>query len=59
MAKKAKPWQFKVSATLVVLVGALILGYFYQSYLEVRAIKPIEVAVERLQAGPAEEVVPG
>ena len=51
MARKQKEWQFKVSFALVGLVGILILGFFYQSYLEVRAQKPVAVAIERIQAG--------
>lgn len=49
MAKKPdKPWQFQVSLALVLLVVVLIGGFFYQSSLEVRAARPVEVAVERL-----------
>ena len=50
MTRKQKEWQFKVSFALVGLVGLLILGFFYQSYVEVRAQKPVAVAIERIQA---------
>ena len=50
MAKKPQPaWHFKVSFGLVMVVMLLIGVYFYQSYLEVRAVRPVEVAIERIQ----------
>jgi hypothetical protein len=50
MAKKSdKSWQFKVSLVLVVVVALLIGGYFYQSAVEIRGARPVEVAVERIE----------
>lgn len=50
MAKKPQPaWHFKVSFGLVMVVMLLIGVYFYQSYLEVRAVRPVEVAIERIK----------
>ena len=50
MARKPdKPWQFKVSLALVAVVALLIGGYFYQSAVEVRGARPVEVAVERIE----------
>lgn len=50
MAKKPQPaWHFKVSFGLVMVVMLLIGVYFYQSYLEVLAVRPVEVAIERIQ----------
>ena len=51
MTKKSeKSWQFKVSFVLVVVVALLIGGYFYQSAVEIRGARPVEVAVERIKA---------
>ena len=50
MAKRSQPaWHFKVSFGLVMIVMLLIGAYFYQSFLEVRAVRPVEVAIERIQ----------
>ena len=50
MAKKPQPaWHFKVSFGLVMIVMLLIGAYFYQSFLEVRAVRPVEVAIENIQ----------
>ena len=57
MARNDKPWQFKVSFGLVLVVAVLIFGYFYQSYLVVRAAAPVEVAVERIQNRPEDTEV--
>lgn len=45
-------WQYKVSFGLVMVVMALVGGYFYQSFLEVRAARPVEVAIERIKERP-------
>ena len=50
MAKRSQPaWHFMVSFGLVMIVMLLIGAYFYQSFLEVRAVRPVEVAIERIQ----------
>lgn len=46
--RKDKPWHLKVTWTLSVVMLMLIFGYFYQSYLEMRQIAPVKVAVERI-----------
>ena len=49
MAKQKQPaWQFKLSMALSVLMLLLIFGYFYQSFLEIRKVKPVSVAIERM-----------
>jgi hypothetical protein len=49
MAKQKQPaWQFKLSMALSVLMLFLIFGYFYQSFLEIRKVKPVSVAIERM-----------
>jgi len=49
MAKRKQPaWQFKLSMALSVLMLFLIFGYFYQSFLEIRKVKPVSVAIERM-----------
>jgi hypothetical protein len=50
--KKATSWQFKVSSALSVLMLFLILGYFIESFLEIRKVKPVTVAIERLAGQP-------
>lgn len=51
-------WQFKVSFVLVILVAALVIGFFYQSGVEVRSARPVEVAVDRLKQRSADVVLP-
>jgi hypothetical protein len=49
MAKqKQPPWQFKLSMALSVLMQFLIFGYFTQSFLEIRKVKTVSVAIEHL-----------
>jgi hypothetical protein len=50
MAKQKQPaWQFKLSMALSVLMLFLIFGYFSQSFLEIRKVKPVIVAIEKIQ----------
>jgi len=50
MAKKQQPgWQFKLSFALSVFMLFLIFGYFYQSFLEIRKVKPVSVAIEKIK----------
>ena len=46
--KKTNTWQFKVSFALSILMLFLILGYFTESFLEIRKVKPVTVAKERI-----------
>jgi hypothetical protein len=46
--KQTAPWQFKVSTALTVVVLLLVLGYFYESFLEIRKVKPVSVAIEHI-----------
>ena len=46
--RKDKPWHLKVTWTLSIAMLLLIFGFFYQSYLEMRQIAPVKVAVERI-----------
>ena len=53
--RKENPWQFKFSFALAIVMLFLVLGYFTQSFLEIRKVKPVSVAIERLtesRAGP-------
>jgi hypothetical protein len=52
--RKENPWQFKFSFALAILMLFLVFGYFTQSFLEIRKVKPVSVAIERL-SGPATE----
>ena len=55
MAKRNdNPWQFKVSFALAILMLFLVFGYFTQSFLEIRKVKPVSVAIERLSEPSAE-----
>ena len=50
MAKKQQPaWQFKLSMALSVFMLFLIFGYFAQSFLEIRKVKPVVVAIEKIK----------
>jgi hypothetical protein len=46
--KQTAMWQFKVSTALTVTVLFLVLGYFYESFLEIRKVKPVSVAIEHI-----------
>ena len=53
MAKKPQPaWQFKLTMALSIFMLFLIFGYFSQSFLEIRKVKPVSVAIERLTESP-------
>jgi len=54
--KKAKTWQFKVSSALTILMLFLVLGYFFESFLAIRKVKPVTVAIERLTEPPAGQI---
>lgn len=50
MARKKQPaWQYKFSMALSVVMLFLIAGYFYQSFLEIRKVQPVTVAIEKIQ----------
>jgi len=46
--KKDKPWHLKVTWTLSIVMLLLISGFFFQSFQEMRKIKPVQVAIERV-----------
>jgi hypothetical protein len=51
MAKRNdNPWQFKFTFALAIVMLFLVLGYFTQSFLEIRKVKPVSVAIERIGA---------
>ena len=52
--RKENPWQFKFSFALAILMLFLVFGYFTQSFLEIRKVKPVRVAIERI-SGPSAE----
>jgi hypothetical protein len=52
--RKENPWQFKFSFALAILMLLLVFGYFTQSFLEIRKVKPVSVAIERLSETSAE-----
>lgn len=55
MARKEQPsWQFKLSMGLSILMLFLVFGYFTQSFLEIRKVKPVSVAIERLSGSSAD-----
>jgi len=52
--RKDNTWQFKVSFALAILMLFLVFGYFTQSFLEIRKVKPVSVAIERLSGSVTE-----
>jgi hypothetical protein len=54
--KKNTSWQFKVSSALTILLLILILGYFVESFIAIRKVKPVTVAIERLADQPTSPV---
>jgi hypothetical protein len=52
--KQQKEWQYKFSFGLALVMLMLIGGYFMQSFVEIRKVKPVQVAIERVsQHSPA------
>ena len=50
MARKQQPpWQFKLTMALSMLMLFLVFGYFYQSFTEIRKVKPVVVAIEKIK----------
>ena len=43
---KENPWQFKFSFALAIVMLLLVFGYFTQSFLEIRKVKPVVVIEE-------------
>lgn len=54
--RKEKPWQLTFTTILSVITLLLIFGYFSQSFVEIRKVKPVTVAIERL-SNPGEKSV--
>jgi hypothetical protein len=48
--KKENTWQFKFSSILAVVTLFLIVGYFTQSYNQMRKVKPVQAAVEYISS---------
>jgi hypothetical protein len=52
--KQQKEWQYKFSFALALVMLMLIGGYFMQSFVEIRKVKPVQAAIERIsQRSPA------
>ena len=47
--KKDKPWQYTFSTVLAAMTLLLVFGYFVQSFIEIRKVKPVSVAIERIK----------
>lgn len=47
--KKDKSWQYTFSSALAGVTLLLVLGYFVQSFIEIRKVKPVSVAIERIK----------
>ena len=47
--KKQPPWQFKLSMALSIVMLFLVFGYFAQSFQEIRKVKPVAVAIEKIK----------
>jgi hypothetical protein len=48
--KQQKEWQYKFSFGLALVMLMLVGGYFVQSFMEIRKVKPVSVALERISA---------
>jgi hypothetical protein len=46
--KQQKPWQYTFSFGLSLVMLFLVAGYFIQSFIEIRKVKPVSVAIERI-----------
>ena len=47
--KEQSPWQFKLTMAMSMLMLFLVFGYFYQSFLDIRKVKPVVVAIEKIK----------
>lgn len=47
-AKKAKPWEAKVSSAFIMLTLGLIVAYFVQSYIHINETNPVTVVFEKI-----------
>ena len=55
MAKKQdKPWQYTFSTALAAVTLLLVFAYFAQSFIEIRKVKPVSVAIERIKGDSVE-----
>ena len=54
--RKQQPWQFKLTMALSMLMLFLVFGYFYESFLEIRKVKPVVVAIEKIKANKSSEL---
>ncbi|NOQ80071.1 MAG: hypothetical protein GQ546_11815 [Gammaproteobacteria bacterium] len=52
--KKDKSWQYTFSTALAGITLFLVLGYFIQSFIEIRKVKPVSVAIERIMNSSSE-----
>ena len=49
MAKtKDQPWQYTFTTILSAVTLLLVFAYFIQSFIEIRKVKPVTVAMERI-----------
>jgi len=48
--RKERTWQFKFSSILAVVTLFLIVGYFFQSYTQIRKMKPVQAAIEHISS---------
>ena len=57
--KQQKEWQYKFSFGLALVMLLLVGGYFVQSFIEIRKVKPARVAFERIseRVGESRELV--
>jgi hypothetical protein len=46
--KQQKPWQYTFSFGLSLVMLFLVAGYFIQSFIEIRKVKPVSLAIERI-----------
>lgn len=54
--KKDKSWQYTFSTALAGVTLLLVIGYFVQSFLEIRKVKPVSVAIERIKGSTAVKI---
>jgi predicted benzoate:H+ symporter BenE len=55
--KQDKAWQYTFSTALAAVTLLLVFGYFAQSFIEIRKVKPVSVAIERIKGGSVEAPV--
>jgi hypothetical protein len=54
--RQERTWQFKFSSILAAVMLMLFVGYFIQSFTEIRKVQPVQVAIEHISSTRAGQI---